>query len=406
MAYTKVTRTENGTSALSYVLNGKGHNGAHNRNELVTPIKMYSGISFQTQMERYWDRARSNHKTQIIRIVQSFSKNEFDPSNPADILKANELGQTMVDEHYPGRQALVCTQTDGKSGCVHNHILVNDVSMIDSKGCVKEQYYQPVLKTWTDDITSRYTNLDQGNNEHENLTQTERAKRENNEYSYKDDIRERVSAAMKKSVSEEDFINRLRKNGVNTVKRYNKKHGSYYTYELIDRSAIPEGAKLPNHSLCSRSYKLGTAYEPHALMEQLEVYERVLNQSKTADSDVDYTPKISTKKAEVPKVKTETPKENPEQHNEFIISSLSVSPAETVTGNIHDDIRKALENADEEELIANKKPAHKTPRPTTKPNTTQKPKKKIDANRFNRYSLGTPSTSNVSKDHNDGFGCK
>ncbi len=317
MAYTRVTRTENGASALAYVLNGSGHNGADNRNEIVTPIKMCNDIPFQTQMERYWNRARSNHKTQIIRIVQSFSKKEFDPNDPADILKANELGQTMVDEHYPGRQALVCTQTDGKSGCVHNHILVNDVSMIDSKGCEKEQYYQPVLKTWTDDITARYTNLDKGNNEHENLTQTERAKRQNNEYSYKDDIRERVSAAMQKSMSEDDFINRLLENGVNTVKRYNKKHGSYYTYDLIDRSAIPEGAKLPNHSLCSRSYKLGTAYEPRALMEQLEVYERVLNQSKTADSDVDFTPKISTKKAEVPKAKPETPKENTEPHNEY-----------------------------------------------------------------------------------------
>ncbi len=107
MAYSAVTRTAFGAEALDYVLSEKGHNNALRRNEMVTPINMRSDISYKDQMKKYWFRARINHKTQIIRIIQSFSKKEFDPNDPADILKANELGQEFVDVYYPNRQAPV-----------------------------------------------------------------------------------------------------------------------------------------------------------------------------------------------------------------------------------------------------------------------------------------------------------
>lgn len=207
MAYTRITRTRNGAAAIAYALNGTGHNGADKRNEMVTSIKMQNGIEYWKQMNRYWRRARVNHKVQIIRIIQSFSKKEFDPNNPEDVLKANEVGQALVEEHYPGRQALVCTQTDGK-------------------GCCKYQYHQPDVMPWTDEITSRYTNLDQGNKNSENLTQAERAKREKAAYSYKDDIRKRVAKAMKDCSSEEAFLQKLADLGVNAVKKTAKNTAS------------------------------------------------------------------------------------------------------------------------------------------------------------------------------------
>lgn len=45
---------------------------------------------------------------------------------------------------------------------VHNHILINDVSMIDLKGCTKQQYYYKNIEIWTDEITQDYTILDLG----------------------------------------------------------------------------------------------------------------------------------------------------------------------------------------------------------------------------------------------------
>ena len=388
MAYTRITRAINGTSAIKYVLKGLGHDGSLNRNEMVTPINMHNGIGYEKQMNRYWRRARSNHKVQIIRIIQSFSKKEFDPNNPADILKANEIGQALVEEHYPGRQALVCTQTDGKGGCVHNHILVNDVSMVDGKGCCKYQYYQPNVMPWTDEITSRYTILDYGDKNREKLTQAERAKRENGEYSYKDEIRERVASAMQLSACEEDFFQKLADNEVHAVKKYSKKKGEHYVYELVDTSNIPEEAKLPNHKLHIRSYNLGTAYGPEALKEHIAFYERIAIRGEFTDIDEEYIPKVSMKRS--------APIEEKNEQEVTAIVKIPAAVAENVALNTIDDMQLLVEeeeDLDEEEVfdeknqpLTNPMPVMEKPISIPKRKSVRLPKKKpkIDSRRFDR----------------------
>ena len=278
MAYSSVKRVVCGYSALHYVIYEHGHNGHEKRNAMLTAINMCRKVPYEIQMNRYWRRARSNHKIQIIAIVQSFSKKEFDPKNEGDILKANQVGQQLVNEHFKGRQALVCTQIDGKKGYVHNHILINDVSMIDLKGCTKQQYYYKNIEIWTDEITQEYTILDLGEkNAEEKVTRTERAKREKGEYVYRDDIRERVLAAMKNSASEEDYFRRLSKNGIGVKKKSSPKYGEHYVYELLDFSKVPEGTKLPKHgNRSARSYKLGTLYGPEALQVEIERFNRIM----------------------------------------------------------------------------------------------------------------------------------
>ncbi len=408
MPYTRVTRTANGAAAIAYAINGSGHNGADARNEIVTVVRMHNKISYQTQMDKYWNRARPNHKTQIIRIVQSFSKNEFDPNDPADILKANEVGQAMIDEHYPDRQALVCTQTDGKGGCVHNHILINDVSMNKNKGCAKEQYYQPILKIWTDDITARYTNLDYGSEQHDKLTQAERAKREKGEYSYKDDLRQRISSAMKRSISEEDFLRRLNENGVDATRKKSKKYGEYYVYELVDTSTIPENAKLPNHKLQSRSYKLGTDYGPWALKQHIEALENYILKSEAKRDDEELQPKMTTKKTAPSDTKTT---EKTEQREEPVASYFPavVIPSDPVE--THEDMRQALmemdeEGAEEEKQISRHIPEKKKPRTRRKSRSRTKQKEKpfkIDIGRFERPVISKPLKAQKQNDDFDDF---
>ncbi len=391
MPYTRVTRTSDGTASLLYVTDGKGHNGNANRNELVTLIRLHNNEPIHKQMMKYWCRARSNHTTQIIRIVQSFSKKELDPDNPADILKANEIGQAMVDEYFPDRQAVVCTQKDGKGGCIHNHILINDVSMKDNKACKREQYYQPILMKWTDEITERYAILDAGEETEEKLTQTERAKREKGEYLYKDDIRERVMETMKRATSEEDFLHKLFENGVNAVKRYTKKYGDYYTYELIDFSKIPPNAKLPkcpNGELKIRSYKLGTAYGPKALKEHIGLYERVgIRKEFTGNDDTDeieITPKMSFQTNE----KTEQDEE-----------TITVPTPVPIIENEHEDLRAVIMDMrkDEEEETDSKttekvsitaaKTDIKRGKTRHRANDVTE-QEKIDSSRFDRVDVG------------------
>ena len=95
--------------------------------------------------------------------MQSFSINELNPDEPADILTANMIGQEFAQRYYPDRQAVVFTQTDGKSHLVHNHIIISDTDMTSSRGCDKQQYYQPTLAQWTNEIAGQYFELDSGN---------------------------------------------------------------------------------------------------------------------------------------------------------------------------------------------------------------------------------------------------
>lgn len=272
MAYSRVTRTKNGADAIKYAEGtGSGHNGNEARNEFVSGVNLLAGISYAQQMQRYWDKARSNHKTQVIRIVQSFSKNEFDPENLSDGSRANELGVEFAKTYYPNRQAVVFTQRDGESGLWHNHVLVSDIEMNTLKGCENFQYNHNVVKEWNDKITSKYTTLDRGEQKTaDKISRTERVKREQGEYVWRDDLKSRVHDAMKMAKSESDFLDCLKANGVDAIQKTSKKYGEYFTYELLDTSNAPEGAKLPNRKLLGRSYKLGTAYGLDALRDVLK----------------------------------------------------------------------------------------------------------------------------------------
>lgn len=60
-------------------------------------------------------------------LVQSFGHDELDPSDPESWLRANELGLAVGKERFPGHPVLVATEINGRSGCVHNHIIVGAV---------------------------------------------------------------------------------------------------------------------------------------------------------------------------------------------------------------------------------------------------------------------------------------
>lgn len=268
MAYSRVTRTAFGRDALEYAAgHGTGHNQNEQRNVYVGYVNLLPGIDPADQMEVYWNRARKNHKTQVLRIVQSFSTKELNPQDENDILTANLIGQEFAQKYYPDRQAVVFTQIDGKSGLVHNHVIVSDTDMISSKGCEKEQYHFPKVKEWTNAVAGQYFELDSGVQQVEDkTTQIERHKREIGEYVWKDDLKERITSAMASAESEQEWLQNLVRTGVNVEVHDSKKRGRYYTYELVDTSQFPAGKKIPQN-LKSRSYKLGTLYDSDHVQE-------------------------------------------------------------------------------------------------------------------------------------------
>ena len=215
-------------------------------------------------------------KNQMIHVIQSFSKKEFNPDDPNDLQMANHLGVEFAQLHYPGRQVAVFTQIDGKAGCVHNHIAVNNVSMEDYRACDKEQYYHPTIKKWTDKITEKYTVRDTGIKNPEKLTQSEKSLREKGEYSWKDDLRERIKKSLKECESADEFFEKLQSNGVGIEhkqsKRKTAKHTDFYVYDLQDLSNVPDGEKAPKHTKV-RSYNMGHLYDVDGVQEYFDLKE-------------------------------------------------------------------------------------------------------------------------------------
>lgn len=345
MPYTSVARVKNGASAINYCVNeGVGHNGHGERNAVITTHNMLPGVDYERQMRHYWDKARTGHTTQIISVLQSFSREEFNPDDDLAGELVNAIGVEFLQQHYPGRQGIVFTQRDGKSGLWHNHVLISDVDMKTLMGCSKEQYHFPSIKQWTNDIAQRYTILRTTEPIADKQTRTERAKVDSGEYSVRDDIKQRVRDAMIETRSEADFETNLLAHGINGERRHSNKYGDYYTYELL--SPIPEGEKQPRNTK-ARSYKLGTDYGIEALQKHIamskqsatdtadEIHDKPLRDNTVIDivatpvDDDDPSPKRRVKStvAKPVAVYDDVPDAKPEHDPEPLVPVLITPPS-------------------------------------------------------------------------------
>lgn len=71
-------------------------------------------------------REKYGRKIEIRSIIQSFSKDEFDPDNPEDVQRVNDLGYQLAKELHPNSDVCVISHTDGCGGHPHNHISVTN----------------------------------------------------------------------------------------------------------------------------------------------------------------------------------------------------------------------------------------------------------------------------------------
>lgn len=299
MAYSSITRTPKGRDALNYALGlyGKGHNGKEKRNEYISFVNLplpadKNDKRFIKAFENVWKHARNNHTCQMLRLIVSYSRNELDPDNPEDILKANEIGQKIVKMFYKNRQAVVFTQIDGKSGLIHTHILISDVELETYKACDNILYKSDYVADMVDKvIESEGITLDYGQGmgkeewkEHKKGIKNRDTYKESNarakgQYVWKDDLKARISSCMSSCTSEAQFIDQMKENGVlveiHDAKTTKKKDGTiinrdkYYTYTLTDTSKFPDGQKVPERRK-ARSNKLGTDYDVKTILATLQ----------------------------------------------------------------------------------------------------------------------------------------
>ena len=273
--YTKITSARHGTSAIDYVLQERGHY-KEKRNEYVTGVNlMLSGdVSITEQMEQYWNKMSEQNKTQVRRVVISFSEKEFDPENPESILRASELCRDGLAELYPDRQILVCTQTDGKGGKLHVHGLVNNVSMTDAKGLGAGKTGLFYLKKEMNRYMQEHgVELDRGES-HGKMreTQTERVFKDSELYSWKYDLLERVKQAKESSTNYEQFIDELNNRDIEYDD--SRKHN---TFVLTDTERyIQDFGKEPEKALKARGKTLGEEFTKEALHAHFDAIQEQL----------------------------------------------------------------------------------------------------------------------------------
>ena len=291
--YTHVSRTKNGAEAINYVLgNGKGHNGHAVRNIYLVGVNMLPNntVPFVEQMQPIWNKAAPYHTTQIDRFIMSFSAKELNAKDSYDVSKGLYICCKVAEKLFPDHQCIVAIQSDGASGFLHGHILVNDSNMKNFKGMKKNLYHATEFADKVDEICKEYITLDNPKVAAEKETRTIRAKKAMNEeikkynnqeienaakenrkpilkkeeYIWKEDLKSRIRKAAKDSISEADFKKRCEREGVTVITRKKtKKQPEYYLYELVDISGFDDN-KIPNN-LRSKSYKMGENYQPEGI---------------------------------------------------------------------------------------------------------------------------------------------
>ncbi|MDP3952992.1 relaxase/mobilization nuclease domain-containing protein [Microbacterium sp.] len=78
-------------------------------------------------IRKKWGKDKQGAFVQGYHVIQSFAKDELDPDDPEAWMTAQKLGAALAEDRFPGRQVLVVTQRDGRTGCVHNHLVANSI---------------------------------------------------------------------------------------------------------------------------------------------------------------------------------------------------------------------------------------------------------------------------------------
>ena len=201
---------------------------------------------------------QTKESNQVLRITQSFALDELNPKVQKDWQKANDLGVELAENLYPNHQSVVYTHLDGKNHVLHNHIIVNKVNLETGKK-LREQKGESVQRAreMNDRLASR-ENWHILEPPKERQTETEKELIAKNEYSYMDDLRERINKSLQDvSVSSyETFKERLSDNGVILSER-----GQTFSYAFLDAN---------NKQRRARETRLGSDFGKETILRELE----------------------------------------------------------------------------------------------------------------------------------------
>lgn len=230
----------------------------------------------KSQMKQTREIFQNTGSTEAMRIIQSFSHEDLDPTNPADWQRCNDLGNELAQKMAPDHQVAVYTHLDGAGHKLHNHIIVNMPNLKTGKKYHHQNDFKRLSKL-NDEISLAHglSSIDREQAPTERRTMAERQLKTKNEYVWKDDLRGRIDKIMNDATtsSYKGFSERLAHSGIIVHDR-----GKNFSYEFLDAK---------NKHRRARGKTLGTDYEKETILDELEL------RQKPADPDISHLRKYS-----------------------------------------------------------------------------------------------------------------
>lgn len=255
MATTKLGNTKSASRAINYA-----EKRAEEKSGLNCDID-YAKSSFKQTRALYG----KENGVQAHTVIQSFKPGEVTPE------QCNQLGLELAEKIAPNHQVAVYTHTDKEH--VHNHIVINSIDLETGRKYQSNKQQRDLVKQANDDICREHgLSVPDRDTAKLRYTQAEKSLIEKDQYSWKDDLREKIEHAKDHTSDFKSFSEHLEKSGIEF-----KVRGKNVSYK-------PE-----NVNKWVRGKTLGQDYDKGALEYEFERREREEERESEKDPVSEYT---------------------------------------------------------------------------------------------------------------------
>ncbi|HDE6874043.1 TPA: relaxase/mobilization nuclease domain-containing protein [Staphylococcus aureus] len=255
MATTKLGNTKSASRAINYA-----EKRAEEKSGLNCDID-YAKSSFKQTRALYG----KENGIQAHTVIQSFKPGEVTPE------QCNQLGLELAEKIAPNHQVAVYTHTDKEH--VHNHIVINSIDLETGRKYQSNKQQRDFVKQANDDICREHgLSVPERDTAKLRYTQAEKSLIEKDQYSWKDDLREKIEHAKEHTSDFKSFSEHLEKSGIEF-----KVRGKNVSYK-------PE-----NVNKWVRGKTLGQDYDKGALEYEFERREREEKRESEKDPVAEYT---------------------------------------------------------------------------------------------------------------------
>ena len=272
----KIKSSRNGYHSIAYPMTDK----RNQTEERIGAFRCGGGIidpgtikGIREQFATVWKRGkREIGDIQAYNILYSFSPNELDPDAEESLELAADIVAPVMEKIYPGHQWTLVAQRDGKGGKVHVHATVNALASETLKACRGRQTSYITVREEIESEMEQYgIQIDHGKNHtkaEEKKTEKlkEAKKKDENNYSWMDDIAARIQIALSQTTRFDKLEENLEKYGV-AVTRKTRNNWTFALMDAKDKKYV--GKKV-------RGDKMGSKFVPGEMRRMIDAnYEQM-----------------------------------------------------------------------------------------------------------------------------------